>query len=79
MNKNEGIKGYLDNKQKYSIEKGTVRDIDALESLYDDLNDYLESGINYCGWKKGIYPVRETAIIAIKANTLFVIKYELVL
>lgn len=74
MNDIIGVNNILKNKQKYSIEKGTVNDIDELENLYNDLNDYLESGINYSGWKKGVYPVRETASIAIEENTLFVMK-----
>lgn len=62
-----------DNKN-YVIEKGTVNDIDELENLYNDLNDYLESGINYPGWAKGIYPIRETAVNGIQDNNLFVLK-----
>ena len=54
------------------IEKGTINDIDELEVLYDDLNDYLEAGLNYPGWIKGIYPVRETAVAGINAENLFV-------
>ncbi|WP_238886219.1 GNAT family N-acetyltransferase [Clostridium sp. YIM B02551] len=62
------------NTTNYKIEKGTENDIDELEHLYDDLNDYLESGINYPGWIKGIYPIRETAADGIKAGTLFVLR-----
>lgn len=58
----------------FIIEKGTTNDIDELESLYDDLNDYLEAGTNYAGWAKGIYPIRETAIIGVQNNNLFVVK-----
>ncbi|GEM_PF-148486 len=57
-----------------SIEKGTLYNIDELEKLYDDLNDYLEATVNYPGWIKGIYPVRETAVEAIKEDSLYVIK-----
>jgi len=58
------------------IEKGTINDIDQLEILYDNLNDYLESGTNYPGWIKGIYPIRETAIHGINNNNLFVLKIK---
>lgn len=58
------------------IEKGTVNDIDELEVLYDDLNDYLESNVNYPGWIKHIYPVRETAVSGVEANNLFVLKSD---
>ncbi len=58
----------------YVIEKGTINDIDELGYLYDDLNDYLESGTNYPGWIKGIYPIRETAATGIGNNNLFVLR-----
>ncbi|GKU25551.1 GNAT family N-acetyltransferase [Clostridium folliculivorans] len=58
------------------IEKATINDINELEELYDNLNDYLETTINYPGWKKGIYPVRETAENGIRENSLFVLKID---
>ncbi len=54
------------------IRRGVLEDINALATLYDELNDYLESHINYPGWRKGIYPVREDAEQGIRENTLFV-------
>lgn len=56
----------------YQIEKATLTDVDALEMLYDAVNEVLENGTNYAGWKKGVYPVRETAIDGIQAEALFV-------
>ena len=58
---------------KFVIESGTTADIDELEKLYDDLNDYLSATTNYPGWIKGIYPIREDAIAGIENNTLFMI------
>lgn len=49
--------------KSYLIEKGKVSDIDELERLYNDLNDYLSANTNYSGWIKGIYPIRETESI----------------
>ena len=40
---------------------GKKSDINELEALYNDLNDALEKGVNYPGWKKGVYPVRSDA------------------
>jgi len=57
----------------YIIEKGTIRDIDELEALYDDVNDSLKLGTNYPGWAKGIYPIRDTAVRGIQDNNLFVL------
>ncbi len=61
---------------KFVIESGTTADIDELEKLYDDLNDYLSATTNYPGWIKGIYPIRENAVAGIENNTLFVVKHD---
>lgn len=61
---------------KFVIESGTTADIDELEKLYDDLNDYLSATTNYPGWIKGIYPIREDAVVGIENNTLFVVRHQ---
>jgi len=58
------------------IRKGILRDLDQLECLYNDLNDYLESGVNYPGWIKHIYPIRDTARKGIETGELFVFETE---
>lgn len=58
------------------IELGTLNDINELENVYNDLNDHLQLGINYPGWLKGVYPVRETAEIGIREGNLFTLKIE---
>ncbi|GFZ31731.1 N-acetyltransferase [Clostridium zeae] len=60
----------------YLIEKATIDDINELEELYNNLNEHLEITINYPGWKKGLYPVRETAANGIRENNLFVLKID---
>jgi len=62
-------------KDKIEIQSGSVSDLDELEQLYDDLNDHLSATINYPGWIKGIYPVREDAASGLANNTLYVAKY----
>lgn len=59
---------------KHIIEKGLPSDIDALEAFYDELTDYLETHINYPGWKRGIYPDRETAETGVHEGTLYVVR-----
>lgn len=54
------------------IELGNTNDIDELEKLYDDLNDHLAKGVNYPGWIKGIYPIRQNAVNGIKNSNLYV-------
>ncbi|MFJ7649406.1 GNAT family N-acetyltransferase [Lysinibacillus sp. NPDC097279] len=56
------------------IEKGTEHNLEEIESLYNDLNDYLETHINYPGWKKGVYPIKETAQNGIQEGNLYVMQ-----
>lgn len=59
-----------------SIELGQANDIDELEQLYNDLNDYLAKGVNYPGWIKGIYPIRQNAIDGVINGNLYVAKHN---
>lgn len=61
---------------KLHIESGSILDLDELEQLYNDLNDYLSATVNYPGWIKGIYPVRESAASGLADNALYVAKYN---
>jgi ribosomal protein S18 acetylase RimI-like enzyme len=58
------------------IELGKENDINELEQLYNDLNDHLEKEVNYPGWKKGVYPIRQNAIDGVKQGNLYVAKYN---
>ncbi len=58
------------------FELGQADDFDELEQLYNDLNDHLAEGVNYPGWKKGIYPVRQNAIDGVKHGNLYVAKHS---
>lgn len=60
----------------FIIEKGTYADIDAIEQLYNELNDVLENGVNYAGWIKGVYPAREDAVEGIDSGELFVVRND---
>ncbi len=53
-----------------------ANDIDELEQLYNDLNDHLGKGVNYPGWIKDVYPVRQDAIDGVKHGNLYVSKYN---
>ena len=54
------------------IEKGNRSHIDEIEALYNDLNDYFASSVNYPGWIKHIYPIRETASNGINEGSLYI-------
>lgn len=58
------------------IELGKPNDIDELEQLYNDLNDYLAKGINYPGWIKDIYPIRQNAIDGITNSNLYIARHN---
>jgi len=55
---------------------GKENDIDELEQLYNDLNDHLAKGVNYPGWIKDIYPVRQDAIDGVKNGNLYISKHN---
>lgn len=54
------------------IRKAFEADLDAMERLYDEVNEHLEAHVNYPGWKKGAYPTRETAEKALEGDCLYV-------
>lgn len=54
-----------------TIDKATLRDLDELEQLYNETNDFLASNINYPGWIKGTYPVRNHAVKGLESGSLF--------
>lgn len=58
------------------FELGKTSDIDELEQLYDDLNDYLAAGVNYPGWLKGVYPVRQNAVDGVENGNLYVARHN---
>ena len=59
--------------KEFEILQGNKEDIEQIAELYDAVNDYLESHINYPGWRKGIYPVKENAQEGIEEGTLYVL------
>ena len=56
------------------IEKARFADLNKLEALYNDLNDYFTEHTNYTGWIKHIYPIRDTTQREIEANELYVLR-----
>lgn len=53
------------------IRKADVPELNSVAELYDMANEFLEAGKNYPGWRKGVYPVRETAESALREESLF--------
>ena len=55
-----------------TVELGREADLDELEQLYDSLNDFLAGRADGPGWRKSLYPVRETAASGIADGCLYV-------
>ena len=53
------------------IRKGTPEDLDALERLYGEVCDHMAATVNYCGWKRDVYPARQDAEAGIREGGLF--------
>lgn len=58
------------------VAEGKSADLPKIISLYNELHDALEKGVNYPLWKKHVYPNEETAVEGIATETLYVIKDE---
>ena len=54
------------------IRKAAEHDLDAVERLYNALNDHLAANTNYPGWRKGSYPLRSDAEEGLHDGTLYV-------
>lgn len=68
MNKNINIE----------VRPACEKDLDNIENLYNDLNDYLAKPgqKNYPRWKKGVYPIREQAEEGFRNGQLYVAVLE---
>ncbi len=54
--------------------KADIADMEEISKLYDDVCDYLCEHENYPGWKKGVYPTGDDAVVGIKENALYIAK-----
>ncbi len=54
------------------IRKATASDLDAIELIYNRIHEEESRGSMTIGWRKGIYPVRQTAADALTRNDFFV-------
>jgi ribosomal protein S18 acetylase RimI-like enzyme len=52
------------------------KDLEEVARMYDLVNDYLATTINYPGWKKGIYPARRDAKESIEEASLHLVKIK---
>ena len=57
-----------------NFRKATEKDIDIIESIYNDVHSMEENGLTATGWKRGIYPTRDTVVSAISRDDMYVIE-----
>lgn len=50
----------------------TIEDVESVSKIYDKIHKQEEDGIFSIGWKRNIYPVKETAQRALEIETLFI-------
>ena len=55
------------------IRKAEIGDLDAVDSLYQEIHDAEAAGLITTGWIREIYPVRTTAEAALARDDLFVL------
>jgi len=56
------------------IRKAVESDINSVEEIYNKIHTSEEKGEITIGWKRGIYPVRNTAIAAFERGELYVME-----
>lgn len=54
------------------IRKATAADLSQIEEIYHAILDLEEKTVSYTNWKKGLYPTKEDARLALEAGTLYV-------
>ena len=55
------------------IRKAVERDIDAVETLFEEIHEAEANGLCTTGWVRGVYPVRKTAEDSVRRGDLFVL------
>ncbi len=56
-----------------TIRKANTADLAAICALYDEVHTAEENGIITSGWKRGIYPTKQTANAAILRGDMFIL------
>ena len=58
------------------IRKAGQRDLEAVAAIYERIHEEQEKGNTVIGWRRGIYPTRQTAAAALERQDLFVMVDE---
>ena len=58
------------------IRKAVSSDLDSISEIYERIHTEEEAGRMTTGWKRGIYPTRQTALDAFARGTLYVLEED---
>jgi GNAT superfamily N-acetyltransferase len=58
------------------IRKATQKDIEAVTLIFEHIIEEEEKGNCSTGWKRGVYPTRNTAVTAVEKDDLFVMEED---
>ena len=56
------------------VRKAVQEDIDRVSEIYELIHDREEKGLTAIGWKRNVYPVKDTARSALFRNDLYVLE-----
>lgn len=56
--------------------KATMGDLDAIAGIYSRTHDAEEAGLTTIGWKRAIYPTRETALASLERDDMYVCEVD---
>ena len=59
-----------------AVRKATEADLEAVVRIYDEIHTEEEEGRAVTGWRRSIYPTRETAAKALERGDLFVLEED---
>ena len=59
-----------------NIRKAEIEDIERIAEIYERIHDETETGRLTTGWKRGVYPTRETAEAALLRGDIFVLEED---
>ena len=58
------------------IRLADMKDLDAIDAIYQEIHDGEEAGRTTIGWVRSVYPTRATAEASIRAGDMFVMEEE---
>lgn len=73
MNNNQD---FIGREADMRIRKAIPEDLSRVSEIYEHIHDREEAGLTAIGWKRKVYPVKDTARLALARDDLFVLEDE---